>query len=77
MRLNELVDLRLGQCAHFGDRGKKGARLGKGTGMELAIAHAIMLVHGGGIAVESHPEHGSIFRFWVPLEEKQAAEAPR
>jgi two-component system, OmpR family, sensor histidine kinase KdpD len=58
-------------------RGKKGAKLGKGTGMGLAIARAIMLAHGGGIAVESNPEHGSTFRFWVPLVEKQAAELPR
>ncbi len=56
-------------------RGKKGAKLGKGTGMGLAIARAIMLAHGGGIAVESNPEHGSVFRFWVPLVEKQVAEA--
>jgi two-component system, OmpR family, sensor histidine kinase KdpD len=53
-------------------RGKKGAKLGKGTGMGLAIARAIMLAHGGGIAVESNPEHGSVFRFWVPLEEKRS-----
>src|SRR5579863_3313757 len=53
-------------------RGKKGAKLGKGTGMGLAIARAIMLAHGGGISVESNPEHGSTFRFWVPLVEKQA-----
>ncbi len=58
-------------------RGKKGAKLGKGTGMGLAIARAIMLAHGGGIAVESNPEHGSVFRFWVPLEEKQAADKAR
>ena len=58
-------------------RGKKGAKLGKGTGMGLAIAHAIMLAHGGGIAVESNPEHGSVFRFWVPLEERQDAETAR
>ncbi len=51
-------------------RGKKGAKLGKGTGMGLAIARAIMLAHGGGISVESSPEHGSVFRFWVPLVEK-------
>ena len=51
-------------------RGKKGAKLGKGTGMGLAIARAIMLAHGGDIAVESNPEHGSTFRFWVPLVEK-------
>ncbi|HMG85708.1 MAG TPA: ATP-binding protein [Terracidiphilus sp.] len=58
-------------------RGKKGAKLGKGTGMGLAIAGAIMVAHGGGIAVESNPEHGSIFRFWVPREEKQAADTAR
>lgn len=57
-------------------RGKKGAKLGKGTGMGLAIARAIMLVHGGGIAVESNPEQGSIFRFWVPLVEKESIELP-
>jgi two-component system sensor histidine kinase KdpD len=58
-------------------RGKKGAKLGKGTGMGLAIARAIMLAHGGDIAVESNPEFGSTFRFWVPLVEKQSGETPR
>jgi two-component system sensor histidine kinase KdpD len=58
-------------------RGKKGAKFGKGTGMGLAIARAIMLAHGGGISVESNPEHGSTFRFWVPLLEKQAVETPQ
>jgi two-component system sensor histidine kinase KdpD len=52
-------------------RGKKGAKLGKGTGMGLAIARSILLVHAGDISVESNPEHGSIFRFWVPLVEKE------
>lgn len=55
-------------------RGKRGAKLGKGTGMGLAIAHAIMLAHGGEITVVSHPEHGTTFRFWVPLVEKEAAD---
>jgi two-component system sensor histidine kinase KdpD len=58
-------------------RGKGGAKLKKGTGMGLAIARAIMLAHGGGISVESNPEHGSTFRFWVPLVEKQAEETPQ
>jgi two-component system sensor histidine kinase KdpD len=57
-------------------RGKKGAKLGKGTGMGLAIARAIMLAHGGGIAVESNREQGSTFRFWVPLVEKQGGDTP-
>lgn len=54
-------------------RGKKGAKLGKGTGMGLAIARAIVIAHGGEISVETNPEHGSTFRFWVPLIEKQSA----
>ena len=53
-------------------RGKKGAKRGKGTGMGLAITRAIVRAHGGDIAVDSNPEHGSTFRFWVPLVEKQS-----
>ena len=53
-------------------RGKKGAKLGKGTGMGLAIARAIVVAHGGDISVETNPEHGTTFRFWVPLVEKEA-----
>ena len=49
-------------------RGKNAA--GKGTGMGLAIAHAIMEVHGGGIDVVSTPGQGTTFRLWVPLVEK-------
>jgi len=56
-------------------RGKKGRVIGKGTGMGLAIARAIVRAHGGDLEVETGPEHGSTFRFWVPLEEKDPAEA--
>jgi signal transduction histidine kinase len=45
--------------------------------MGLAIARAIMMAHDCGISVESNPEHGSTFRFWVPLVEKQAEETPQ
>ena len=55
-------------------RGKKGAKLGKGTGMGLAIARAIVLTHGGEITVDTNPERGTTFRFWVPLVEKQSAQ---
>lgn len=56
-------------------RGRKGKAIGKGTGMGLAIARAIVRAHGGDLGVESSPEHGSTFRFWVPLVERDPAEA--
>jgi len=54
-------------------RGRKAA--GKGTGMGLAIARAILEVHNGGIDVVSEPGQGATFRFWVPLVEKEPAES--
>lgn len=58
-------------------RGKKGRVIGKGTGMGLAISRAIVRAHGGDLLVESSPEHGSTFRFWVPLIERDPAEPTR
>ena len=52
-------------------RGKKGAALGKGTGMGLAIARAMLAAHGGSIEAVSTPGQGTSFRFWVPLVEKE------
>jgi two-component system sensor histidine kinase KdpD len=52
-------------------RGKKGSKLGKGSGMGLAITRAILTAHGGTIEVESEPGKGTSFRFWVPLVEKE------
>lgn len=52
-------------------RGRESATKGKGTGMGLAIARAILLAHGGSIDVESGPGHGAKFLFWVPLVEKE------
>ena len=52
-------------------RGKRGAITGKGSGMGLAIIRAILTAHGGGIEATSQPGHGSCFRFWVPLVEKE------
>jgi two-component system sensor histidine kinase KdpD len=52
-------------------RGKRGAIVGKGSGMGLAIARAILTAHGGEIEVSSVPGKGTSFRFWVPLVEKE------
>jgi two-component system sensor histidine kinase KdpD len=54
-------------------RGKRGAIVGKGSGMGLAIVRAILAAHGGEIEVSSIPGQGTSFRFWVPLIEKEPA----
>jgi two-component system sensor histidine kinase KdpD len=54
-------------------RGKGGSRLGKGSGMGLAIVRAILAAHGGGIEASSTPGRGATFTFWVPLVEKEPA----
>jgi two-component system sensor histidine kinase KdpD len=38
-----------------------------GTGMGLAIAKAIVEAHGGTIGVVSHPGHGAVFTFSLPV----------
>jgi two-component system sensor histidine kinase KdpD len=52
-------------------RGKRSARVSKGSGMGLAITRAILVVHGGGIEATTAPGSGARFRFWVPLVEKE------
>ena len=56
-------------------RGKRGAEVRTGSGMGLAIARAILVVHGGTIDVSSEPGAGACFRFRVPLVEKEPAGA--
>jgi two-component system sensor histidine kinase KdpD len=56
-------------------RGKRRASTGKGSGMGLAIARAILAAHGGGIEASSVPGKGATFRFWVPLMEKEPGSA--
>jgi two-component system, OmpR family, sensor histidine kinase KdpD len=52
-------------------RGKRGAKVRKGSGMGLAIVRAILAAHGGAIEVSNTPGSGACFRFWVPLVEKE------
>jgi two-component system sensor histidine kinase KdpD len=54
-------------------RGKRGAIVGKGSGMGLAIVRAILAAHGGAIEVSSVPGQGTSFRFWVPLIDREPA----
>jgi two-component system sensor histidine kinase KdpD len=58
-------------------RGKRGAIVGKGSGMGLAIARAILTAHGGEIEVSSVAGKGTSFRFWVPLVEKKPANSAK
>ena len=40
--------------------------IGEGTGMGLAVAQGLIANHGGGIAVESTPDHGTLFTIYLP-----------
>jgi two-component system sensor histidine kinase KdpD len=50
-------------------RGKHQKAGSAGTGMGLAIVKAIMTAHGGGIEMASRPGRGSIFTFWLPVDD--------
>ena len=49
-------------------------KLGKGTGMGLAVVHGIILDHGGIIKVESEVGKGTIIRVYFPAIEENVAE---
>lgn len=40
--------------------------VGEGTGMGLAVTQGVLSNHGGGIAVESKPDHGTLFSVYFP-----------
>lgn len=42
----------------------------KGTGLGLMIVSRIMRDHSGRIDVDSHPGKGTVFRLWLPLQER-------
>jgi len=41
--------------------------MGSGLGIGLSIALEIARAHGGGIELQSRPEGGSLFTFWLPV----------
>jgi signal transduction histidine kinase len=49
-------------------RAKPGDKTKPGTGLGLYIARSIAEAHGGGIAVESTPNHGATFTLTLPLD---------
>jgi signal transduction histidine kinase len=49
-------------------RAKLGDKTKPGTGLGLYIARSIAEAHGGGIAVESTPNHGATFTLTLPLD---------
>ena len=53
-------------------RGRDQRLLIRGTGMGLAIAKAIVELHGGTIGVISQLERGSVFSFSLPLQAVRA-----
>ena len=57
-------------------RGKKQRGQAGGTGMGLAIVKAILQAHGGGTELTSHPDRGTRFSFWLPLEPAGSAKSP-
>lgn len=48
-------------------RGEQGRRIKQGMGLGLSIARDLTEAHGGTLDVTSHPNGGSIFEVWLPL----------
>jgi signal transduction histidine kinase/NAD-dependent dihydropyrimidine dehydrogenase PreA subunit len=51
-------------------------KMGKGTGLGLAVTYGIVKMHSGDIAVESEEGQGATFRVSIPLKSPKAGETP-
>jgi len=47
-------------------QGNVGRRIKQGMGLGLSIAHQLALAHGGSLALENHPEGGTLARLTLP-----------
>ncbi len=50
-------------------------KVGRGTGLGLALAYGIVKSHGGNIVCSSAPDHGSTFRIYLPVAKKAVCSA--
>jgi len=47
--------------------------VGEGTGLGLAVVHAIVQEHGGSVTVSNEPGHGASFTVFLPPVREQPA----
>jgi signal transduction histidine kinase len=56
------------------DKGYRGANAEgiAGSGLGLYMARSVVEVHGGSLTYACHPEGGSAFRLWLPVQQSGA-----
>jgi PAS domain S-box-containing protein len=63
-----------GDVERIFDKGYRGANAAgiAGSGLGLYMARSVVEVHGGSLTYACHPEGGSAFRLWLPVQESGA-----